>query len=421
MAAQVEQKSRAERMKLAVQRLEKQFGRGVLMNVGGIADALNLRSISTGVPGVDYVTGIGGLPVGKHVEIYGRESAGKTTLLIHTIAQLQKNPTHPERNGAVLLLDFENTFDLNYAASLGMDTDSDRFIIAQPGTGEEGLEIMREHICSELVDMVVIDSTAAMLPNAEDADPDTKNNAAMGKAKVGSQSTMVSQGLKQISTDMNHKGVTCAWINQIRTKINTTGGRTTEGTTGGNALQFYIAMKLELRKIGSEEGKIFDPFEGKMVDGVTGIKAIVKCGKNKCAVPFKEAPLMMRPGMGFDSVYTVVEYCVRQGLLKKTAQGWYETKPVGASRQARGMADLRKLFAEEPQVYAGLLKHCDWNKQVRELKAQIHVVEREPEAETDPAIDKLLSTEAETPSADDGPRESEGGDASDFVSSFDET
>lgn len=383
---------KSNKLSNSIRYLEKKFGKGVVMDLQSLP--VHRPSISVGHPGVDWVLGCGGFPFGMHVELYGFESSGKSTLSIHTAVacQLLKYNT-----GRVLYLDFENSFDLTYAKRLGLKTDKDHLLVSQPDFAEQGLEIMREFIDNELVDLIIVDSVAAMMPKAESAawqkDAETHRggqSGEMGKTTIGLQSRVVSQGLKQLSGRISSKKVCVIWINQIRTKISTSGGRTTTTTPGGNALKFYSSIRLELQKKSSLKGKLFDPWQNRVVDGVVGMITNIRAVKNKAAPPFREAPLLVRFGTGIDKEWTILEYVTKNGFLKKGGTGWYFTEGIGASRNARGLEDFRKLMKEEPHVWKKLCDQCDFDKLNQASLKVISVDGDSEESEPNPELDNLL-------------------------------
>lgn len=356
----------------AIKYLEKRFGPGAVMTLDGVIEKKDC--IKTGHPFIDYVMG-GGFYFGKHHEIFGYESAGKSTLAYQVAIQCQKMMFN---TGRVLLLDYENAWSKTYFQRLGGKTSGDSFMVAQPDTAEDGLETCRVFIDDELVDLIIVDSVSAMLPKAEEAlflntsgkevalekiTNETKQTGHMGQTKIGSQALAMSQGLKQLSARINKKRVCMIWINQIRTKIATTkNARTTDTTSGGNALRFYAAVRLELRKVGAIKGTLFDPFENREKEGIVAIKTVVRGAKNKEAPPFREAPIEIRFGQGIDVESGILQFASDHKIVPKGGAGWYETKAVGATRNARGIEDFRKLLIEEPKVWDNILAKCDFDK-----------------------------------------------------------
>lgn len=347
--------------------LEKRFGKGVVMNLLGSVDTM--PCIPSGHPFVDYVMG-GGFYFGRHIELFGPESSGKSTLAYMVAIQAQRLKFN---TGRVLILDHEHSWSKTYFKKLGGLIDPEHLLVAQPDTAEDSLEIMREFVDNELVDLIVVDSVSAMLPEAEEAvflnssgneveSGSGRQRGTMGKAHIGSQSLMMSQALKQMSARIDKKRVCVIWINQIRTKINTTGGQTTETTSGGNALRFYATVRLEMRKIGAVKGKVFNRFENKTREGIVAMRSIVKGAKNKAAPPFREAPVTIRFGSGLDVEDSILEFASLHNIVTKTGQGWYLTEALGATRNARGLDDFRKLRKEEPKIWDVILSKCDFEK-----------------------------------------------------------
>lgn len=381
----------------SVKYLEKRFGKGTIIDLESLP--AHRPSIRTGHPAIDWVLGCGGFPFGMHVELYGFESSGKSTLCLHLAAACQQMKYN---TGRVLYLDYEQSLDMSYAKRLGVKTGKDYLLVSQPDTAEQGLEIMREFIDNELVDLIICDSVAAMLPQSETAEWGSSaekhtggQTGEMGKSVIGSQSRVISQGLKQLSGRISSKKVCVIWINQIRTKINTTGGRSSTTTTGGNALKFYAAIRLELRKTTTLKGKLFNPWENKIVDGVVGMEVLVKAVKNKAAPPFREAPMMVRFGTGIDVEYTILDYACKTGFLSKGKTGWFNTESLGASRNARGLEDFRKLMKDEPKVWEKILEHCDFDK-LNESSLKVISIDCAEEDPPDPEMDALLKGVAGT-------------------------
>lgn len=262
LSKEKEQKLKA--LGLAVDKLEKTYGKGTVMKLGD-KQAVNVETISTGSLGLDIALGIGGLPKGRVVEIYGPESSGKTTLAIHAIAECQK------AGGIAAIIDAEHAFDRFYAESLGVDTEN--LLISQPDNGEQGLEIAENLIRSGAVDILVIDSVAALTPRAE-------IEGEMGDSKMGLHARLMSQALRKLTGSIGRTGCCCVFINQLREKIGVMFGNP-ETTTGGNALKFYASVRLDIRKSGSA---IKDK-EGNVVGNPIKVKVV----KNKLAPPFRIA------------------------------------------------------------------------------------------------------------------------------------
>lgn len=330
-------------LSLAMARLSKKWGEGVLMDLD-MAPGQH-PSISTGHPGIDRITGIGGFPQGKIVELYGMESSGKSTLATHVAANVQKKPIN---TGRVLYVDWENSFDKYYAERLGMKTDKDHFIVAQPDFAEQGLDIINEFVENELCDMFIADSVAAMLPQSEMVDEDHKGS--MGHQIIGSQSRVVSQALKQLASKMNKKRCLGVFINQIRTKIGMGKQRASQTTTGGHALKFYSSMRIELRKVKMVEEK------GRFVAMLTR----VKISKNKVGSPFGECDAVFRFGQGMDVTTSIFAVLVAQKLLAKNGQGFYDLEKFGVTEHPRGDAMLRDFVNTRPQLWDAMLAKVDW-------------------------------------------------------------
>jgi recombination protein RecA len=306
-------------LQLTLDKLEKTYGKGAIMKLGD-SKVEQVEAISTGSLGLDIALGIGGLPKGRIVEIYGPESSGKTTLAIHAIANVQK------AGGIAAIIDAEHAFDRFYAEKLGVDTES--LLISQPDNGEQALEIADNLIRSGAIDLVVIDSVAALTPKAE-------IEGEMGDSKMGLQARLMSQALRKLTGTINKTGCCCIFINQLREKIGIMFGNP-ETTTGGNALKFYASVRLDIRRISQlKEG-----------DVVMGNRARVKVIKNKVAPPFRQAEFDIIFGEGISKVGEIIDIGVEKGVIKK-AGSWfsYDDTKLGQGRDA-----VKALFMENPDL-----------------------------------------------------------------------
>jgi len=306
-------------LQLTLDKLEKTYGKGSIMRMGD-SKVEQMEAISTGSLGLDIALGIGGLPKGRIVEIYGPESSGKTTLAIHAIANVQKT------GGIAAFIDAEHAFDRFYAEKLGVDTES--LLISQPDNGEQALEIAENLIRSGAVDIVVIDSVAALTPKAE-------IEGEMGDSRMGLQARLMSQALRKLTGTINKTGCCCIFINQLREKIGIMFGNP-ETTTGGNALKFYASVRLDIRRISQlKDG-----------DVVSGNRARVKVIKNKVAPPFRQAEFDIVFGEGISKVGEIIDIGVEKGVIKK-AGSWfsYEDTKLGQGRDA-----VKALFNENPDL-----------------------------------------------------------------------
>jgi recombination protein RecA len=304
-----------------IDRLDKAYGKGTIMRLGE-SKAANVEAIPTGSLGLDVAVGIGGFPKGRIIEIYGPESSGKTTLAIHAIAECQK------RGGIAAIVDAEHAFDRFYAQSLGVDTDN--LLISQPDNGEQALEIAENLIRSGAVDILVVDSVAALVPRAE-------IEGEMGDSKMGLQARLMSQAMRKLTGTIGKTGCCCVFINQLREKIGVMFGNP-ETTTGGNALKFYASMRLDIRRTGAA---IKDK-EGNVV----GNHVKVKVAKNKLAPPFRIAEFDIMYGEGISKSGEIVDLGVDQGIISKSG-AWYG---YDDAKIAQGREAAKTFMMDNPEV-----------------------------------------------------------------------
>ncbi|GGD56970.1 recombinase RecA [Lacimicrobium alkaliphilum] len=303
----------------ALGQIEKQFGKGAIMRLGD-NQALDIDAVSTGSLGVDVALGIGGLPFGRVVEIYGPESSGKTTLTLQAIAEAQR------MGKTCAFVDAEHALDPLYAAKIGVNVDE--LLVSQPDTGEQALEICDMLVRSGAVDMVVVDSVAALTPKAE-------IEGEMGDSHVGLQARLMSQALRKLTANIKRSNTLCIFINQIRMKIGVMFGNP-ETTTGGNALKFYASVRLDIRRIGAiKEG-----------DEVVGNETRVKVVKNKVAPPFKQAEFQILYGHGISKEAELIDLGVANKLVEK-AGAWYSYK---GERIGQGKANCVRYLKEKPEI-----------------------------------------------------------------------
>ncbi|MBX2907815.1 MAG: recombinase RecA [Taibaiella sp.] len=306
-------------LKLALDKIEKDYGKGSVMMLGDKQqDAMEV--ISTGSIGLDTALGVGGLPAGRIIEIYGPESSGKTTIAIHTIAQSQK------KGGICAIIDAEHAFDASYARKLGVDVDN--LIISQPDYGEQGLEIADRLISSGAVDVVVIDSVAALVPKGE-------LEGEMGDSKMGLQARLMSQALRKLTATISRTGCCCIFINQLREKIGVMFGNP-ETTTGGNALKFYASVRLDIRRVSQiKDG-----------DVAAGNRVRVKVVKNKVAPPFRQSEFDIIFGEGISKVGEIIDMGVELGILQKSGSWFaYSDSKIGQGRDA-----VKQFLHDNPEV-----------------------------------------------------------------------
>ena len=309
--------ARLKQLNLAIETLEKQFGKGSIMRLGDDSAIMHVQAISTGSMALDYALGVGGFPRGRVTEIYGPESSGKTTLALHAIAEAQKS------GGIAAMVDAEHAFDPVYARKLGVDINA--LLVSQPESGEQALSIVETLVRSGAVDVIVVDSVAALVPQAE-------LEGEMGDSVVGLQARLMSQALRKLTGAISKSSCVCIFINQLRDKIGVMYG-SPETTTGGKALKFYSSVRLDIRKIA----QIKDGEE------IVGSRTKVKVVKNKVAPPFKVAEFDILYGEGISTLGELIDLAVEFGVVKK-AGAWfsYGTEKLGQGREA-----VKKLFRED--------------------------------------------------------------------------
>ena len=333
MAEEIKKPS-AEKLKalqLAMDKIEKDHGRGTIMKMGDSVIE-DVAVIPTGSVSLNLALGVGGYPRGRVIEIYGPESSGKTTLAIHAIAETQK------AGGIAAIIDAEHAFDRFYAKKLGVDIDE--LLISQPDSGEQALEIADQLIRSSAVDLVVIDSVAALTPKAE-------LEGDMGDSKMGLQARLMSQALRKLTANINKTNTTCIFINQLREKIGVMFGNP-ETTTGGNALKFYASVRLDIRKIGQlKDG-----------DEVIGNQTRVKVVKNKVAPPFRKAEFDIMFGEGISRIGEILDIAVEKNIIKKSGS-WFS---YGDSKLAQGRDAAKKVLADNPELAAEIEEQIMNNK-----------------------------------------------------------
>lgn len=308
----------------ALQKIEKNFGKGSIMRMGDAAD-MKIATVSSGSLAIDKALGVGGYPRGRIVEIYGPESSGKTTVALHAVAEVQR------QGGTVAYIDAENALDPQYAEALGVDVDN--LLLSQPDTGEEGLAIADALIATSAIDLVVIDSVAALVPQAEiDGD--------MGDHHVGLQARLMSQALRKLSGEINKTKTIAIFINQIRERVGVMFGNP-ETTTGGRALKFYSTIRMEIRRAE----------QIKNGTDVIGNKAKVKIVKNKVAPPFKRCEVDIMYGEGISKTGELLDMAVDQDLVKKSG-AWYS---YGNERIGQGRENAKKWLADHPDSMMELM------------------------------------------------------------------
>jgi recombination protein RecA len=309
---------------VAVAAIEKQFGRGSVMTLGGESQEQKIAVIPSGSVGVDRALGVGGYPRGRVVEVFGNESSGKTTLTLHAIAQVQA------AGGVAAFIDAEHALDVSYARKLGVRVEE--LLVSQPDTGEQALEITEQLVRSGAVDLIVVDSVAALVPRAE-------IEGEMGDAHMGVQARLMSQALRKLTGAVSRSGTCIIFINQIRMKIGVMFGNP-ETTTGGNALKFYASVRMEIRRTGNlKEG-----------DVVVGSRSRVKVVKNKVAPPFQEAEFDLLYGTGIHRVGEVLDLGVATGLIEKAGSHF----SLRGERIGQGRERAAEWLREHPDVLEAL-------------------------------------------------------------------
>ena len=313
-------KEKLKALEVTIGKIEKDFGKGTIMKLGDHAIE-NIQVISSGSIGLDFALGIGGYPRGRVIEIYGPEASGKTTLAIHAIAEAQKN------GGIAAIIDAEHTFDRNYAEKLGVDIEN--LLISQPDSGEQALEITDNLIRSGALDIIVIDSVAALTPKAE-------IEGEMGDSKMGLQARLMSQALRKLTANISKTNTSCVFINQLREKIGVVFGNP-ETTTGGNALKFYSSVRVDIRRINQiKDG-----------EDVVGNRTRVKIVKNKLAPPFRKADFDILYGEGISQLGEIIDLGVDYDIIKKSGS-WFS---YGDTKLGQGRDAVKQIIKDNPELY----------------------------------------------------------------------
>ena len=315
-----ENKEKTKALNLTIEKLEKTYGQGTVMKLSD-ESIIDIPSIPTGSIGLDIALGIGGIPKGRVIEIYGPESSGKTTLSMHCIAEAQK------KGGIAAFIDAEHAFDKSYAERLGIDTEN--LLISQPDNGEQALEITEHLIRSGAIDIIVIDSVAALVPKGE-------LEGEMGDSKMGLQARLMSQAMRKLTGAIHKSGCACVFINQLRQKIGVMFGNP-ETTTGGNALKFYSSVRIDIRRIGQIKDN---------PDSVMGNRTKVKVVKNKVAPPFKVVEFDIMYGKGISKSGEIIDLGVEMDIIQK-AGSWFS---YNENKLAQGRDSAKQIIEDNPEL-----------------------------------------------------------------------
>jgi len=341
----------------ALSQIERQFGKGSVMKLGKNDRSMDIETISSGSLGLDIALGVGGLPKGRVVEIYGPESSGKTTLALHTVAEAQK------KGGICAFIDAEHALDPVYARKLGVNIDE--LLISQPDTGEQALEICDTLVRSGAVDVLVIDSVAALVPKAE-------LEGEMGDALPGLQARLMSQALRKLTASINKSNTMVIFINQIRMKIGVMYG-SPETTTGGNALKFYASVRLDIRRIGAIKER----------DEVVGNQTRVKVVKNKLAPPFKQVEFDIMYGEGVSKMGEILDLGVKAGIVEKSG-AWFS---YDSQRLGQGRENSKAFLKANPDMTAKIEAAIRQNSGLIAEQILAGSPERDAEGDEEPAED----------------------------------
>lgn len=316
-------KGREEALKKAIKDIEKSYGKGAIMDLAGGENPIKVETISSGSLAIDTALGIGGYPKGRIIEIYGPESSGKTTIALHAIAEVQK------AGGVAAFIDAENALDVEYAKALGVDFSPGKFFLSQPDTGEQALDITERLVLSGAVDIIVVDSVAALVPKAE-------IEGVMGANHIGLQARLMSQALRKLTGMINRSNTIALFINQLREKVGVMFG-SPEVTTGGRALKFYSTIRIDVRKAEA----IKDDSE------ITGNRTKIKIVKNKVAPPFKVAEVDIMFGIGISKVGELLDFAADLDIVQKSG-AWYS---YNGERLGQGRENVKKVLEENKELF----------------------------------------------------------------------
>ena len=346
--------SKKQAVDLAVASIEKQFGKGAIMVLGDGSLGQDIASIPTGSPSLDIALGVGGIPKGRIAEIYGPESSGKTTLALHVVAECQKE------GGVAAFIDAEHALDVTYAARLGVN--AEELLVSQPDTGEQALEIADMLVRSGAVDIIIIDSVAALVPRAE-------IEGEMGDTHVGLQARLMSQALRKLTGNIARSNTSMIFINQIRMKIGVMFGNP-ETTSGGNALKFYASLRLDVRRIGQiKDGN----------DSI-GNRVRVKVVKNKCAPPFRQAEFDLMFNEGISREGDILDRAAEDGIIEKSGT-WFSFE---GTRVGQGRENAKRFLRENPEIFDRVAELVYAHAGIKRNVPVVDGAEAAPEAEATP-------------------------------------
>ena len=361
-------KARQEAIKEAIKVIEKEYGKGAIMDISS-ENPIKVEAVSSGSLAIDSALGIGGYPKGRIVEVYGPESSGKTTIALHAIAEVQKT------GGIAAFIDAENALDIEYAKALGVDFTLGKFFLSQPDSGEQALDIAEKLILSGAIDIIVIDSVAALVPKAE-------IDGVMGANHIGLQARLMSQALRKLTSQINRANTIALFINQLREKVGVMFG-SPEVTTGGRALKFYSTVRIDVRK-----GEAIKGADSEILGNRTKIKIV----KNKVAPPFKIAEVDIMFGEGISKIGETLDFAVNLDIINKSGS-WFS---YNGERLGQGRENVKKVFEENKELYNeiyGLVREEMMNKPGKKINTVVEDESSDDIDELDLGIETLGEVE----------------------------